>query len=67
MFRCGVKKYKSEQNTGAGTHTQKQYVTPFVSFILQHDVINDRDEKVQAEIHDRVDPDQFVDAAFPPT
>jgi len=43
----------------------KLHSTPFVSFVRQYDVIDDSNQKVQAEIHDGIDPNQFVDAAFP--
>ena len=39
--------------------------TPSLMFISQYDVIDERKQKVQAEVDDRVNPDQFIDAAFP--
>jgi len=45
---------------------RRLYSEPFVAFVFQYDVINDGDQEVQTEIHDGVDPYQFVDASLPP-
>jgi len=50
---------------GVENKSTLKHLIPSISLVFQHDVIYDGNEEVQTEIHDRINPDQLVDAAFP--